>query len=65
MAKYELFEKTETDGRVWYFIKKDGNLVDYSYTQDYEEAHKKIYEFVNGKPSEPIFKIIKTIEIDD
>ena len=66
MAKYELFEKTEVNNEVWYFIRKDGNHVDYTYTQNYEEAHKKLAELVDKtRPSEPIIKIIKTIETDE
>ena len=65
MAKYELIEKIEPNGQVWYHIKKDDNHVNESYTRDLEEAEKNLKELVNGKPTEPIIKILKTIETND
>ena len=65
MAKYELEEKTEVNGQVWYHIKKDGNHIDDSFTQKLEEAEEMLEELINGKPSEPIIKILKTIEVND
>lgn len=65
MAKYELMEKTEPNGQVWYHIRKDDNHVDGSYTRDLKEAEKNLEELINGKPTEPINKILKTIEVDE
>jgi len=65
MAKYELIEKTEVNGQVWYHIKKDGDHVNESYTTKLQEAEKMLEELVKGKPSEPIIKILKTIEVDE
>ena len=63
MAKYELVEKTETNGEVWYSIRKDDKYVDNSYTRNIEDAIQMLDKFIKGKPTEPIFKIIKTIEV--
>jgi len=66
MAKYELVEKTEINGDVWYYIRKDeGFSINDSWTRKLEEAQKMLEEFEKGKPSEPIIKILKTIEIDE
>ena len=65
MAKYQLMEKTEPNGQVWYHIKKDGYHVDNSYTRELEEAEKNLEELINGKPTEPIIKILKTIEVNE
>ena len=65
MAKYKLVQKTETNGEVWYSIRKDDKYVDNSYTRNIEDATQMLDKFIKGKPTEPIFKIIKTIEIDE
>lgn len=65
MAKYELNEKIEFNGEVWYFIKKDGKYVDNSYTRNIEEATQMIEEIIKGKSSDPVIKVIKTIEVND
>jgi len=66
MAKYELVEKTEINGDVWYYIRKDeGFSINDSWTRKLEEAQKMLEEFEKGKPSEPIIKILKTIEIEE
>jgi hypothetical protein len=65
MAKYELVEKTETNGEVWYSIRKDDKYVDNSYTRNIEDATQMLNIYSKGKPTEPIFKIIKTIEVDE
>jgi hypothetical protein len=65
MTKYELVEKTEINGQVWYKIVKNGAYVSDSYTQDYKEAIRLLDQLVIGKPSEPIIKVLKTIEIDE
>jgi hypothetical protein len=65
MAKYELIEKTEVNGNVWYKIVKDGVYVSDSYTQSFKEASKLLDKLISGKPSEPIIKVIKTIEVDE
>jgi hypothetical protein len=65
MAKYELVEKTEINGEVWYLIKKDGYYVSDSVTQKLEKAETMFSELEQGKPSEPIFKTLKIIEVDE
>lgn len=65
MAKYELIKKTENDGEVWYFIKKDGSYVNNSSTRDFEMACEMLESFKKGKPSEPIIEIIESIEVDE
>ena len=66
MAKYELIKKTEVDGSVWYKIDKDGMHVNESYTRDLGEAQKHLEELVNGtRLSEPMFKTLKTIVVDE
>ena len=65
MIKYELVEKTEITGEVWYHILKDGYHVNETYTLKLEEAEIMFEDLVKGKPSEPIIKILKTIEVDE
>ena len=66
MAKYELMEKTEVNGEVWYFIRKDdGFSVNNSWTTKLEDAEKMFEEIQKGKPTEPIIKTLKTIEVND
>jgi hypothetical protein len=65
MAKYQLVEKTEIKGDVWYLIHKDGLYVSSSCSTKLEEVQKMFEEIVNGKPLEPIIKILKTIEVDE
>ena len=66
MATYELKEKTETNGEVWYFIHKDGKYVDYTYTTNIDEASQMLDKYASGEQnSEPIIKVIKTIEVDE
>ncbi len=65
MSKYELMERTEVNGQVWYHIKKDNDHIEGSFTQKLEEAERNLEELVNGKPTEPIIKILKTIEVND
>ena len=65
MAKYELVEKTEINGEVWYLIRKDGYYVSDSVTRKLEEAETMLSKLEQGKPSEPIFKTLKTIELDE
>lgn len=66
MAKYELMEKTEINGEVWYYIRKeDGFSVNNSWTKKLEEAENMFKELEEGKSSEPIIKILKTIEAHD
>ena len=65
MAKYELVQKTEPNGHIWYHIKKDDNHVDGSYTRELDEAEKNLEELVNGKPTEPVIKVLKTIEVNE
>lgn len=66
MAKYELMEKTENNGDVWYYIRKDEGLsVENSWTKNLQDAEKMLEQIRKGKPAEPIIKILKTIEIND
>lgn len=66
MAKYELMERTENNGELWYFIRKnDGFSVSNSWTKNLEDAEKMFQELEQGKDSEPITKILKTIEVND
>ena len=66
MTKYELMEKTEVNGEVWYYIRKDdGFSVNNSWTTKLEDAEKMFHELEQGKSSEPIIKILKTIEVDE
>lgn len=66
MAKYELMEKTENNGDVWYYIRKDKGLsVENSWTKKLQDAEKMFEQIQKGKPVEPIIQILKTIEIND
>jgi hypothetical protein len=65
MAKYELMERTEVNGQVWYHIRKDNDHIEGTFTRELKEAEKNLEELVNGKPNEPIIKILKTIEVDE
>jgi hypothetical protein len=65
MEKYELIKKTDTNGDVGYFLKKNGKYVDKSFTFKIEEVEKMLEEFINGKPTEPIIEILKTIEVNE
>jgi hypothetical protein len=65
MAKYEIVERTEVNGQVWYHIRKDDDHIEGSFTRELEEVEKNLEELINGKPTEPIIKILKTIEVDE
>lgn len=66
MAKYELMQKTENNGDVWYYIRKNnGFSIENSWTKKLEEAEKMFEEIEKGKPAEPIVKTLKTIELND
>jgi hypothetical protein len=66
MTKYELMEKTEYTGEIWYYIlKDDGFSVENSWTKNLEDAEKMFKELEEGKSSEPVIKILKTIEVDE
>jgi len=66
MAKYQLMEKTENNGEVWYYIlKEDGMSVNNSWTLKLEKAEEMFEEIQKGKPTEPIIKILKTIEVNE
>jgi hypothetical protein len=66
MAKYELMQKNEINGDVWYFIRKDGGFsVEQSWTLSLEKAEKMLEQLQNTKNSEPIFKVLKTIEVNE
>ena len=61
MAKYEIVERTEVNGQVWYHIRKNDDHVEGTFTRELEEAEKNLEELLKGKPTEPIIKILKTI----
>ena len=61
MAKYEIVERTEVNGQVWYHIRKNDDHVEGTFTRELEEVEKNLEELINGKPTEPIIKILKTI----
>jgi len=66
MAKYELMEKTENNGDIWYFIRKDNGLsVENSWTKKLQDAEKMFEEIQKGKPTEPIIKTLKTTEVNE
>jgi len=66
MEKYELMQKTENIGDVWYYIRKDeGFSVENSWTKKLEDAEKMLEQIQKGKPADPIIKILKTIEVND
>ena len=66
MAKYELMEKTENNGDVWYYIRKDeGFSVENSWTKNLQDAEKMLDKIHKGKPADPIIKILKPIEVND
>ena len=66
MKKYQLMEKTENNGDVWYYIRKDdGFSVENSWTKNLQDAEKMFQQIQKGKPTEPIIKILKTIEVND
>lgn len=66
MAKYELMEKTENNGDVWYYIRKDdGFSVENSWTKVLRDAEKMFEEIKKGKATEPIIKILKTLEVNE
>ena len=66
MAKYQLMQKTENNGEVWYYIlKENGMSVNNSWTKNLQDAEKMFQQIQKGKPTEPIIKILKTIEVND
>lgn len=65
MAKFELIKTTDVNGEIWYNITKDGLHVNTSFTKKLEDAEKLFEELTNGRPSEPIIEILKTIENGD
>mgnify|MGYP001172366938 CR=1 FL=1 len=62
---YELLERKELQGDVWYYIHKNGSYVGESSTRNLVEAEEMLQKFTSGKPSEPIINVLKTIEIDE
>lgn len=66
MTKYELVKKTEINGDVWYFIRRNGELsLNSSWTKSLEKAEKMLEELENGIKAETIFETLKTIEIEE
>jgi hypothetical protein len=65
MTKYEIVERTEVNGQVWYHIRKNDDHVEGTFTRELEEAEKNLEELLKGKPTEPIIKILKTIEVNE
>jgi hypothetical protein len=66
MTKYELVKKTEINGEVWYFIRKDnGYSVENSWTMHLEKAERMFQEIESRKNLEPTFETLKTIEVKE
>ena len=66
MTKYELVKKTEINGEVWYYIRKDdGYSVDNTWTTKLEEAEQMFQEIETRKNLEPTFETLKTIEVEE
>lgn len=66
MAKYELMQKNEINGDVWYYIRKDEVFsVEQSWTLSLEKAEKMLEQLQETKNSAPIFKVLKTIEVNE
>jgi hypothetical protein len=65
MTKYELMKITNPDETIVYFIRKNGDSVSGSFTTKLNEAEEMLKEFEKGKPSEPIYETLKTIEVDE
>jgi len=66
MTKYELVKVTNPDETIVYFIRKNGGgSVEGSFTTKLNEAEQMLKDFEKGKPSEPIYETIKTIEVDE
>jgi uncharacterized protein YtpQ (UPF0354 family) len=66
MTKYELVKKTEVNGDVWYFIRKeDGYSLENSWTMHLEKAERMFQEIEIRKNLEPIFETLKAIEVND
>jgi uncharacterized protein YtpQ (UPF0354 family) len=66
MKKYELVKKTEVNGDVWYFIRKDdGYSLENSWTMHLEKAERMLQEIESRKNLEPIFETLKTIEVEE
>ena len=45
MAKYEIVERTEVNGQVWYHIRKNDDHVEGTFTRELEEAEKILKNF--------------------
>jgi hypothetical protein len=65
MTKYELMKITNPDETIIYFIRKNGDSVSGSFTTKLNEAEEMLKEFEKGKPSEPIYETLKTIEVEE
>jgi hypothetical protein len=56
---------TNPDETIVYFIRKNGDSVSGSFTTKLNEAEGMLNDFEKGKPSEPIYETIKTIEVEE
>lgn len=66
MTKYELVKVTNPDNSIVYFIRKNGaDSISGSFTTKLNEAEEMLKQLENGKPSEPIFETIKTVEVEE
>jgi hypothetical protein len=65
MTKYELVKATNPNGSIFYHINRNGRYIDGSLTGSLNVAENMLQEFENGKPSEPIFETLKTIEVEE
>jgi hypothetical protein len=65
MTKYELVKSTNPNGSIFYHINRNGRYVDGSLTSNFNVAEGMLTDFENGKPSEPIYETLKTIEVEE
>ena len=65
MTKYELVKTTNPNGSIFYHINRNERYIDGSITGNLNVAENMLQEFENGKSSEPIFEILKTIELEE
>lgn len=66
MTKYELVKKTEINGDVWYFIRKeDGYSVESSWTTKIEDAEEMLRKIEMNGTQAPTFETLKTIHVEE
>jgi hypothetical protein len=65
MTKYELVKSTNPNGSIFYHINRNGRYIDGSLTSNFSVAEGMLSDFEKGKPSEPIYETLKTIEVEE